>query len=159
MKHKIHITITLAVVILASCHLFEKQKLSIKKQLEKEQLQLDAQRTTVTEQSQLILIDSSQNDYTLMLWPKGKFTFSPINGFEGEAEKVIIKGKEIRKKIVESNHKTRQDSTVLKANYAKEKESTITVEKNKLSAGNNWGWVLVLLIIIALIWVYRRFKP
>jgi hypothetical protein len=36
----------------------------------------------------------------MMLWPKGKFTFSLANGFEGEADRVMIKGKQSQQKVV-----------------------------------------------------------
>lgn len=37
--------------------------------------------------------DSANEDYSVQFWPKGHFTFSAANGFEGEAEKVLISGK------------------------------------------------------------------
>ena len=36
--------------------------------------------------------DSLHQSWDIQLWPKGKFAFSPDGGFEGEAEKVMIKG-------------------------------------------------------------------
>ena len=86
----------------------------------------------------MVLIDSSYADFTLMLWPKGKFKFTLANGFEGEAERIIVRGKQTQQKLLHVKQETKRDSTVLKANYNKEKESSTTVEKNKLSVGYNW---------------------
>jgi hypothetical protein len=43
--------------------------------------------------SLLLFNDSSDQDYTLQIWPKGKFTYSAANGFQGEAEKMLVSGK------------------------------------------------------------------
>jgi hypothetical protein len=43
--------------------------------------------------SLLLFKDSSDQNYTLQIWPKGKFTYSPVSGFEGEAEKMLVSGK------------------------------------------------------------------
>jgi len=36
--------------------------------------------------------DSLQETYTVQLWPKGSFSFSAADGFEGEAERILITG-------------------------------------------------------------------
>lgn len=36
--------------------------------------------------------DSLQEAYTVQLWPRGKFSFSAADGFEGEAERIVITG-------------------------------------------------------------------
>ncbi len=36
--------------------------------------------------------DSAGAVYSMVLWPKGKFTFSTENGFEGEADSVLLTG-------------------------------------------------------------------
>ena len=95
----------------------------------------------------------------MMLWPKGKFTFSIANGFEGEAEKILIKGKQTQQKLLKIKQEKKQDSTAFKVNYTNKKESSNSVQKNKLNVGYNWGWVLVLVILLALIWGYKKFNP
>ena len=158
MKLKINIITVLAVVTLTSCELLRKDKLSVKKLSQTEELQGVAQKTTRSEQNQLVLIDSSHHDFTMMLWPKGKFTFSLANGFEGEAEKILIRGKQTQQKLLNMKHEKRQDSAAFKVNYSNQKQSSNSVQKNKINVGYNWGWVLVLLVIFVLIWAYLRFK-
>ena len=158
MKLKIHLITALAVVTLTSCKLLKKDKLTLKKLSQTEELRVVAQKTTLSQQNQLIIIDSSHNDYTMMLWPKGKFTFSLANGFEGEAEKILIRGKQTQQKLLNMKHEKRQDSAAFKVNYSNQKQSSNSVQKNKINVGYNWGWVLVLLVIFVLIWAYLRFK-
>jgi hypothetical protein len=158
MKYKIHFTITLVALILTSCQLFEKEKLTSKAQGQKEELQLVQQRNTLSQKNDLVLIDSSHNDFELMLWPKGKFTFSVANGFEGEAERILIKGKQTKQKVLNITQETKQDSTQFKANYSNEKASSITVKKNKISAGYNWFLLLVLPVLYGFYWLNKRYK-
>ena len=124
--------------------MLKKEKLTTKKQSEKEELQINSQHHTLNQKSQLVLIDSSQNDFTMMLWPKGRFTFSLTNGFEGEAEKILLNGKQTKQKIMNLKQETKQDSTAFKANYVNKRESSNAVQKNKLSVGYNWAWLLIL---------------
>ena len=93
-----------------------------------------------------------------MLWPKGKFTFSLSNGFEGEAEKILIKGKQTQQKLLNMKQEKTQDSAAFKVNYSNQKQSNNNVQKNKIKVVYNWGWVLVLLVIFVLIWAYVKFK-
>jgi beta-lactamase superfamily II metal-dependent hydrolase len=149
----------LAVATLTSCQLLKKEKLTLKTKWQKEELKIAAQKTTFSQKNELVLIDSSQNDFTMMLWPKGKFTFSLTNGFEGEAERVIIKGKQSQQKVLNIKRETKQDSTIIKTNYTNEKESSTTIKKNKLSGGYNWAWVFVIPILYLFYRLYKRYSP
>ena len=158
MKLKIYLIIALTAVSLTACKLLKKDKLSVKKLSQTEELQVVAQKTSLTQQNQLVLMDSSHNDFTMMLWPKGKFTFSLTNGFKGEAEKILIKGKQTQQRILKVKAEKREDSIVLKANYTNRKESSAVVNKNKFSIGYNWGWLLIFPILYVLYQLYSRYK-
>jgi hypothetical protein len=149
----------LVCICLASCKLFEKNKLISKAKHQKEQLHILQQRNTLSQQSQLVLIDSSQNDFTMMLWPKGKFTLSLTNGFEGEADSVMIKGKQSQQKVLNIKHETKQDSIIIKTNYTNEKESSTLVKKKKLRVGFNWALVLVVPFLYLFYRLYKRYSP
>ncbi|MES2418278.1 MAG: hypothetical protein V4541_08820 [Bacteroidota bacterium] len=109
-------------------------------------------------QSRLLLVDTSHNDFTLMLWPKGNFTFSMANGFTGEAEKMLLTGKNTHVKTLNIKDQMKQDSTAFTTNYARKKQSSTIVQKNKLSRGYNWAWLLIVALIFSLIWAYNKFK-
>ncbi|CAM4425653.1 hypothetical protein SAMN06265348_12140 [Pedobacter westerhofensis] len=38
--------------------------------------------------------DSAEGNYTVRLWPKGTFNFSPDGGFSGELDSIVMKGKQ-----------------------------------------------------------------
>ena len=158
MKLKIHIIIAIAVAMLNACQLLRKDKSTLKKLSQTEELQVVSQKTTLSVQNQLVLIDSSHNDFTMMLWPKGKFKFSIAKGFEGEAEKILIRGKQTQQKILKVKTEKRQDSIVLKANYSNKKESSTVVKKNKFSIGYNWAWIFIFPILYLCYWLYKRYK-
>jgi hypothetical protein len=155
MKHIKYMFIILAVVALAACQLLKKDKLTLKKLSQKEELQVTEQRNIVSAQSQLLLIDSSQHDYTMMLWPKGNFKFTVANGFEGEAEKVVLIGKHTKQQILRAASESKRDSTLVKASYSKQQERITTVNKRKTSLGYNWGWLLLLPLVYIGYKLYR----
>ena len=158
MKTKIYIKIGLVLMALTSCHILSKQKQTLQKISHKEQMQLAEQRITKSQQSQLLLVDSSHNDFTMLLWPKGKFTFSVANGFEGEAEKILIKGKQVSKKVLNLNEETKKDSILLEANYSNQSKSIAMVQKNKFRVGYSWTWLLIVPILWMSYRLYKRLK-
>jgi hypothetical protein len=143
---------------MSSCQLLRKEKVTLKQQSEKGELQILGQRHTLSQQNQLVLIDSSHNDFELILLPKGKFTFSMANGFEGEAQQLMIKGKHTSQKVLNIEQEKKQDSIQYKANYANEKESSTTIKKNKISTGYNWLLLLALPVLYGFYWLNKRYK-
>ncbi len=157
MNYRTHTTITIMVLILLGCHILQKDKQTLKQLRKKEQLQIVEQRNIHNYQTQLMLIDSSHNEFTLQLWPKGRFTFSVAKGFEGEAEKIVINGKHTNQKLLAVKQETKRDSTLLKTNYYNTKENNTIVKKNKLNFGNNWTWMLVIPGFYILYLLYKRY--
>ncbi len=154
---KIKTAITIAILTLTSCQLLKKDKLTLKKLNQKEEFRVTEQRNIVDQQSRFVLIDSANQDYTTMLWPKGRFKFTVTNGFEGEAEKILIMGKSKSQKIHTLEQQTTWDSTLLKASYSNQKQSSINTKMNKASLRYNWAWLLVLPFIYLCYWLYKRF--
>jgi len=89
-----------------------------------------------------------RND-AIMIWPKGKFSFSIKNGFEGEAEKIILKSSLIGSNV----HLTVKDSLV----HAKEQRNagllykSIEQMKAKASVNSKRPSFLILLIVAIII--------
>ena len=87
--------ITLLLVMLSSCNLFKKvHSETVRDQRNSkvlDEVQLTASRSMQTNQHFLEWrIDSMNKNDVAMIWPKGKFTFSALAGFEGEAERILI---------------------------------------------------------------------
>ncbi len=154
---KIKIIIIIAIIALTSCQLLKKDKLTLKKLAQREQLLITEQRNILNQQRRLVLIDSGHQDYTAILWPKGHFKFTVTDGFEGEAEKVLMVSKLKSQKIIRFDEQTKQDSTLLKTTYINEKESIRTAKVNKVGFRYSWLWLLLPALIYMCYWLYKRF--
>lgn len=154
--HKILILLLMGGVSLSSCHILRKDKLILKKLDQKLEVEHSVLQNRLSQQRELLLIDSSHNDYTMLFWPKGRFTFSAANGFEGEAEKVMIKGRQINQKVLTLRDKMQHDSTSIKLNYSSQMESSMVIEKNKLKIVPAWIWLLILPLIYLIYFIYKR---
>jgi hypothetical protein len=53
---------------------------------------LDLAQSETALHSLLLQSDTSHQDFNVEIWPRGRFSFSPGNGFEGEAEKIRYHG-------------------------------------------------------------------
>lgn len=155
MKTQLQFTIVFFTLSLTACHILQKDKLREKQQMQTEALQLEDRHQVLAQQSQWLLTDSSRNDLLLTIWPKGKFNYSLVNGFSGEAEKITLHARQRLQKSLQQMQTTKQGSVEIKANYASEKASTHNVQQHKVSARNNWAFVLLMLIAVMLIWLFR----
>lgn len=83
--------------------------------------------------------DSSSYEEEVLIWPKGKFSYSPATGFFGEAEKLLLKEKGGREKVA-----------------AEMSTAHSSAEERVLRAEPKFNWILWLLI--AVLGVYLSFK-
>ncbi len=155
MKLKIYM-LTLGLLSLFSCNILRKDKLTLKRLSQNEERQHYGKNHSLSEHSQLKLSDSNHNDFTMMLWPKGKFVFSVANGFEGEAEKIVLLGTQTKVELLEARQQYKQDSTVYKASAIKQKERSSIIEKEKKSLVYTWAWVLILPVLYLIYWFSKR---
>lgn len=102
--------------------------------------------------------DSDHLDYAIQLWPKGRFTFSPTDGFSGEAVKILIAG---------SDKKGSQESTL--SNNVELDKGKITAsaiqqvkqvedDKSKMKVSDaSWKWMIGALVLVTVIgWLIRQ---
>ena len=155
MKTIIYIIIVMS---LLGCKLLQKNKYTQKTETESETMQLVEQRNTLNRKSEVFLVDSSDNHFTLQLWPRGKFTFSVAKGFEGEAEKIIIKSKQTSQKLFTTKEESQLDSTRVEARYSQTKETSTLVKKNTLRFGYNWAWLLLIPGIYIVYFFYKHYR-
>ena len=103
--------------------------------------------------------DSSNQDYTIQLWPKGRFSYSAEAGFSGEADKILITGKSTSGSSslakVDSEESDR-GKTEIQTNL---KAGTSSSQKDKLKKSSvSWKVILALtvLVLIAACFAYRK---
>ena len=103
--------------------------------------------------------DSSNQDYTIQLWPKGRFSYSAETGFSGEADKILITGKSksgSSSLATVDSEESDQGKTEIQTNL---KEGTSSSQKDKLKKSSvSWKVVLAFtaLILIAGWAIYRK---
>jgi hypothetical protein len=153
----IYFIITTVILALTACQLLQKDKQTLKKISLQEEHQMVEHRNSLSQHSELLLVDSSQNKFTMLVYPKGKFTLSVANGFEGEAEKILIKGEHNSHSVESFKQQIEKDSLAIKANYIKQEQRITTANKKKLSAGSNSAWLLVIPVGYMLWLLYRNF--
>jgi len=111
-------------------------------------------------QSFTFYTDSINNDYSVQVWPKGNFTYSPVYGFEGEAEKLLINGhgKGLKEGVGISSSKAKEtDHAELKLKTVDKgkSEQVATIRK---SAPSLWLIVGGLVLLAAVILYFLRLK-
>ena len=103
--------------------------------------------------------DSSNQDYTIQLWPKGRFSYSAETGFTGEADKILITGKSksgSSSLAKVDSEESDQGKTEIQTNL---KAGTSSSQKDKLKKSSvSWKVVLAFtaLILVAGWAIYRK---
>jgi len=115
----------------------------------------DLKRKTVTDKidHSIRLVaedDSLHQSWDIQLWPKGKFTFSPDRGFEGEAEQVLIKGdltgsSKFRARDVKNKHQKSNSESEFQQNQ-KQKQASKKVDRS--SSINSTALIVLGFIVI-----------
>lgn len=97
--------------------------------------------------------DSVSSEYLLEIWPRGKFSLGANGRFEGEAEKISLRGHDLAK--LKSFQLRQQDEAISslnslnKQNIRQEK----SMQKQELVKKNPaWKWALILLAALILLY-------
>lgn len=159
MKTELIKVLVLCTTLLSACATVKSKKTSHEQAL---QVRHDSQEN-ISQQSwekdNTLLLDTSNNEYVVQITPLGKFVYSTEKGFEGMAEKVVLKGKANNRRMV---HKQQQNGNQLyvqksKAGSTAFKAKVQQVEKSRkprlatISAG-----VLILLGLVY--WIWRKWR-
>jgi hypothetical protein len=125
-------------------------------------LKLTEQRDWLSRSAKITLHhDSSNLDYMLQIWPKGMFSFTPQQGFTGEAERILLTGKS------RSGSASSEISTALQQDKGKTSGQLSTSKKHvagaKLktkSTAPSWKWIVALLAIMGFAgcYIYTKIK-
>lgn len=102
--------------------------------------------------------DSSLTGYVVEIIPRGKFTYSAVNGFSGEAQQLRIKGKTLHttSRTVDQHTQATVKENMELRNQFKSSHSTLTKEKEKKLS---WKWILAAILIGLAYYFYRRHQP
>ncbi|MBB6237539.1 hypothetical protein HDC90_002161 [Pedobacter sp. AK013] len=104
MKNKFNL-LTTCCLIISACGSLKSEKTLQTENLQANSLsqahRLEQSRATAN----TLLLDTSNSEYVVQITPVGKFRYSAENGFEGMAEKVVVRGKASKRQVM---HQQRQ---------------------------------------------------
>jgi cobalamin biosynthesis Mg chelatase CobN len=138
----------------AACSLLKNSSREIqqKKVVAERQVSVAAESKTeaqIQAGSVLLINDSADNAFCMQLWPKGIFTYSAIEGFKGEAEKVLISGKTRRGTATSKQENysadTKSDQKVTASESAQQK-----TESNKKDIHRSVSWKIIVAAVMVL---------
>lgn len=150
MKHKI-IGLLSCVTILLACNTLQQKWRSGNKVNATSTLSWQKQGQ-LAQHLQASIRDSSLTGYVVEIIPRGKFTYSAVNGFSGEAEQLRIKGKTLhttRRTVDQLTQAIVKENMELR-NQFKSSYSTLAKEKEKKLS---WKWVFAI-SLIGLVYFY-----
>lgn len=104
--------------------------------------------------------DSLNKKDVVLIWPKGKFTFSTLNGFEGEAESIVMSsalnhsGSDLKMKDSLLSEKTHLKAGQLHKNENKSQSKSIT----KTQTPAFWPMIAVVFILMTGLIIYKLLK-
>jgi len=154
------------VVFSASCSMFKNTEHSNSKS--RQQSSYEAKQSIVEEKNWLsktgsltFYSDSTHQDYTIQLWPVGRFSYSLEKGFTGEAHRILItdKSKSGSAYADMANTEESDKGKVDIQTSAKEKTESAEQQKTKKSSVS-WKVILAVigLVMIAIWFTYKKLK-
>jgi hypothetical protein len=102
--------------------------------------------------------DSMHRDYRIQFWPKGVFTFSAEKGFIGEADSILISGRN-RDRFSYSGMTRFEETDVGKVEGKfKQRAQVVSNQQAKIKTGSvSWLWVFAgLFAAVICLWRYKN---
>jgi len=104
-----------------------------------------------------VLLDTSNSEYVVQITPVGKFVYSTEKGFEGMAEKVVVRGKAGRKQIL---HQQQQTGRQFQQQKHSLENTRLKTKVQHIDKNRKQRWVVVCIgLVVALglaYWVMRK---
>ncbi|WP_316752048.1 hypothetical protein [Pedobacter gandavensis] len=166
-SERCYIALICCILLFLGCGLFQKSKITNLKSLRESKVEKvkTAQLNTRNQSlgwSLSSIDDSLYSSSTVLIWPKGEFSFSPSAGFSGMADKVVISGQlKSGRKRVAGEINLEEESKAISLKEANIKASK-TAEKETIKERfpvSGWWWVLLLIpLFIGLRWFHSKYK-
>lgn len=142
----------LLMVMFCRCNLFKNTSTDISKfhqlSMQKTDFRLQENKEWLSRSDNITFYrDTGNSNYTIQIWPKGMFSFSPEKGFSGVAEKVMIEGQVLSGSaasgLTTSNQQARNKTEV----ELNEEDKQVADRKEKLKQSSpSWKWVFAGLV-------------
>ncbi|WP_073227794.1 hypothetical protein [Pedobacter caeni] len=155
----------LSQLLLSACGTLHKttKSSSVSNLKDKEEIEFKDQSKYLHQQenkSLTIRNDAADSFSQIEIWPKGRFDFSPGEGFSGQAEKVLIyKKTKSGSRTIERKEEAAQSTKVSDITESRIKTKDISLkdtEKKDLRL-SVWHWLLILVALLFL-WYILKYK-
>lgn len=109
--------------------------------------------------NQQTLIDTSRSEFRLTIKPKGKFSYSTVGGYVGEAEYVTINGNHSKQTLTNKTQFNAEGLKLKEQNRLRSQQELSNNTKNttKLKSSNSFLFLGILIAAIVLGLGYRKF--
>lgn len=152
----------LCMLLFYSCGLFQKTQTSTRKSAMKSE-EASVKNAEMNTRNQSVgwsittINDSLNSSSRVVIWPKGEFDFSPVTGFRGMAEKVVLtETSKFGAKVMEEHVKLEEENkTVLLKEQHTKTMSDDQKEKVK-ETKSQWWFLLLILVFLFLLWALRN---
>ena len=107
--------------------------------------------------------DSLDEAYRIQIWPKGAFSYDPLHGFSGEAEKIQVHGRQMARRIRESaDYRNSSRNAQVNTSLDVEQHSRFIEKQHSLKKAVSWktvlGYLLVVFCLIASFLLFRGIR-
>ncbi|MFC1226557.1 hypothetical protein ACFE6N_22320 [Pedobacter sp. BG31] len=146
-------------LLLSACATLKSKKVLHEQHLEVKHNSRESSIEQSWAKSNTLLLDTSNSEYVVQITPLGKFFYSAEKGFEGMAEKVVIKGKANNRRMLQGQQQKGRQLQVRNVN------SGSTNLKTKLQQFDK-SWkpppgllgVGALLLLGLVYWIWRKWR-
>lgn len=148
----------LILVIFSTCSTrkLNRQKSASSASIQSEIRMQELEKDQIEAKRKLLLTDTTDEQYTVTIFPLDSFSFSTENGFRGKAEKIEVKGMNRRVKTLSDSMMVqveRQSNRVYEAEERRERKEVLS---GKMVDRKRWNWVIVFLGLILAGWSFWR---
>lgn len=153
-----HRALGLMILFLLACGTTRTQKQQVAQQTYSEHLNRSEQSEQQSWHRNLIIKDTTLQEYQVAITPLGKFTYSTEKGFEGEASSMHWSKKSAKQRTASLN----EDLSKFKAKRKNELNKTKSESKiqmlKKQPSGAYWYDLIIPLVVLSIAYALWRFK-
>lgn len=144
------------VIAIFACGTVKKWQVSEKMQQQSESNVELLEQNTLLQKEIVVFTDSSTHNYKLEILPKGNFSYHPLDGFDGQAEKVIVTGNTMQTPKLKKETMLNLEEKYAATHSTKDLIDYKLKIQQKEKQANRTIWFLITgILIIGLIWWNR----
>jgi len=145
-------------VLLSACATIKNKKMLLEQDLEAKYKSQESINKRTWEKGNTLLVDTSNSEYVVQITPLGKFFYSKEKGFEGMAEKVVVKGKANKRRMVHQQQQKGHEQAQQKGSEESTALKTKVQHTEKMRKGMSPSFLIGLVVVFCLTLAYWLMK-